>query len=68
MTTMAEVDPDLPANLLRPKDAAILANVTPFTIKRWTREGRLTAYRLGPRDLRVDRRDVVRLLARSATS
>ena len=47
-------------NVLRPKDcptpeqAAYDSGVSPETIRRWIRQGRLVAYRVGPRRLRID--------------
>ena len=34
--------------------AADWVGVHPGTLRRWIREGRLTAYRVGPRRLRID--------------
>ncbi|HME79334.1 MAG TPA: excisionase family DNA-binding protein [Mycobacterium sp.] len=51
---------DLPA---RPsiKQAADALGVDPKTIRRWIAQGRLTAYRVGPRLLRLDRDSVLKL-------
>lgn len=42
-------------------DAAASCGVYPITIRRWISAGRLPAYRVGPRLLRVDADDVARL-------
>ena len=39
-------------------DAAARTNVSVRTLRRWIAEGRLTAYRAGPRLLRVDPDDL----------
>lgn len=42
--------------------AADRLHVTTKTVRRWIAEGRLTAYRVGPRLVRVDAREVDDLL------
>lgn len=37
-------------------------DVTPKTVRRWIAEGRLTAYRVGPRLIRLDKDEVDALL------
>ena len=51
-------DPDL----LTTAEAAKLLKVSPVTILRWLKQGRLPAYRLGPRAVRIRRADVQALL------
>lgn len=53
------------ADLLTPAEAAALLRVTPETVRRWVRAGRLRAAYLGPR-LRLERQDVLGLV-RGAT-
>jgi excisionase family DNA binding protein len=50
-----------------PRAAAELCHVHPNTIRRWIAEGRLPAYRVGPRRLRVDLADVEALIVPTAT-
>lgn len=54
----ATADPDL----LTKAEAAELLGVSPATISRWLKEGRLPAYRLGPRAVRIRRADLDDLL------
>lgn len=49
-------------DLIGQAEAAELVGVHAKTIRRYVAEGRLTAYRVGPRLLRVDRREVLGLL------
>jgi excisionase family DNA binding protein len=42
--------------------AAELAGVSPATVRRWCRDGKLTEHRVGDRVVRVRRADVERLL------
>jgi len=46
--------PTTPGQLGSLSAAAEYYGVTPRTIRRWVAQGRLTAYRVGPRLLRVD--------------
>jgi excisionase family DNA binding protein len=48
--------------LLTIKETAELLNVSTVTIGRWLKQGRLTAYRLGPRQVRVRRADLAQAL------
>ena len=52
-------DPDL----LTTAEAAKLLKVSPVTISRWLKQGRLPAYRLGPRAVRIRRTDLDSLLS-----
>lgn len=49
-------------DLLTTAEAANLLNVSPVTISRWVKQGRLTAYRIGPRVVRIRRGDLEALL------
>jgi excisionase family DNA binding protein len=40
------------------KDAAAIYNMHPQTLRRYIAEGRLTGYRVGPRNLRVNLEEV----------
>lgn len=53
---MAEIVPD--ADLLTVPEAATVLKVSPVTVSRWLRQGRLPAYRLGPRAVRIRRADL----------
>ncbi len=44
--------------------AAAYANVHPMTLRRWVSAGRVRAYRLGPRTLRVDLHELEATLVR----
>jgi excisionase family DNA binding protein len=57
--TIMEQHPDL----LTIAETARLLKVSVVTIKRWLRQGHLTAYRIGPRALRVRRSDLEALLS-----
>ena len=50
------------SELLTVREAATLVKVSPLTISRYLRQGRLPAYRVGPRAIRVRRADVETLL------
>lgn len=56
-TVNAEVE------LLTVRDAATELGVTPMTVYRWARSGRMTAYQLGAHATVVSRADVERLRA-----
>ena len=53
---MPEIVPD--ADLLTVPEAATVLKVSPVTVSRWLRQGRLPAYRLGPRAVRIRRADL----------
>ena len=54
---------DSPLELLTVGQAARSLNVHPNTVRRWSRQGLLNCYRVGPRgDRRFRRTDVERLL------
>ena len=55
----ARIDPD---DLLTTTEAAKLLKVSPVTIARWLKQGRLPAYRVGPRGVRIRRDDLAGLL------
>ncbi len=44
-------------------EAAAIANVTPWTLRRWLRTGRLVAGKPGGKDWRIDERDLLALLS-----
>jgi excisionase family DNA binding protein len=48
--------------LLTKREVAELLRVSEVTVARWLKQGRLPAYRVGPRAVRVRREDVERLL------
>lgn len=50
---------ELPSDLLTPKEAAAILGVTPTTVVRWVRAGRLPGYHLF-RSYRVSRAEVIR--------
>jgi len=53
------------ASLLTTSDVARLLNIHINTVRRWSNEGRLRAYRLGSRgDRRFQREDIASFLAR----
>ena len=45
-------------DLLTVPEAATVLKVSPVTVSRWLRQGRLPAYRLGPRAVRIRRSDL----------
>lgn len=49
-------------DLLSVAEAARLLRVSPATIKRWLKDGRLPAYHLGPRYIRIRRSELTRVL------
>lgn len=51
------------ADLLTVEEAAGLLKVSTVTIRRWLKQGRLRAYRLGPRYIRIRRADLAALLS-----
>jgi len=53
---------DLTAELLTIAEAAKLLKVSPATLHRWLKDGRLRAYHVGPRAVRVHRADLAKLL------
>lgn len=57
-TAAPPVDP--PAQLLTLDDAALAAGVHRETIRRWIAKGVVPAYRVGPRLVRIDARELER--------
>ena len=51
------------ADLLTVPEAAAALKVSPVTVSRWLRQGRLPAYRLGPRAVRIRRADLQAVFA-----
>lgn len=49
-------------DLLTIPEAAAALKVSPVTIARWLKQGRLTAYRMGPRAVRIRREDLLEVL------
>lgn len=47
-----------PPQLITVSDGAARAGVSPVTLRRWIADGFLPAYRLGPRSIRIDPRDL----------
>jgi excisionase family DNA binding protein len=43
------------------KQTAVFIGVDEKTVRRWISQGRLTAYRVGPRLIRVDRESILKL-------
>ena len=52
---------EFPGDLITPKAAAEILGVTPTTVLRWLKEGRIPGYRLF-REYRVSRAEVVRFM------
>lgn len=50
------------SDLLTIPEAAAVLKVSPVTISRWLKQGRLTAYRMGPRAVRIRRDDLTEVL------
>lgn len=48
--------------LLTTKEAAQLLKVSPVTIKRYLRQGRLPAYHVGPRAIRIRKADLTQVM------
>ncbi len=57
---MMAANPDM--DLLTIAEAAELLKVSTVTLHRWLKEGRIPVFRLGPRQLRLRRRDLAKLL------
>jgi len=55
-------DSTLLQELLPLREAAQHAGVHPCTVRRWVAAGRLTGYRIGPRLVKVDMRELDRLI------
>jgi excisionase family DNA binding protein len=53
---------DLGTDLLTIAEAAKLLKVSTATLHRWLKQGRLQAYHVGPRAVRIHRADLARLL------
>ena len=49
-------------DLLTIPEAAAALKVSPVTIARWLKQGRLPAYRMGPRAVRIRRDDLTEVL------
>lgn len=49
-------------DLLTIPEAAAALKVSPVTIARWLKQGRLQAYRMGPRAVRIRREDLIEVL------
>ncbi len=49
-------------DLLTTAEAARLLKVSPVTLRRWIKQGRLPAYHVGPRKVRLRREDLARVL------
>ena len=47
--------------------AAVAMDLHPETIKRWCREGRVRCIRLSPRSIKIEARELARLIAESRT-
>lgn len=48
----------MPQELIKVPEAAVLRDCSVDTVRRWIRAGVLPAYRVGLREIRVDRADV----------
>ena len=57
----------LPDDLLTVPETAELLKVSAVTVSRWLKQGRLPAYRVGPRAVRIRRADVDELLVPATT-
>ena len=51
-----------PGDLMTVREAASLLKISPVTIKRWLKQGRLRAYHVGPRAVRIKHEDIEALL------
>ena len=52
------------SDMLTVREVARLFHIHPNTLRRWSNEGRITAYRINPRgDRRFDRAEISRFLA-----
>jgi excisionase family DNA binding protein len=61
VAAMQRGTPDV--DLLTVPEAAAVLKVSPVTVSRWLRQGRLPAYRLGPRAVRIRRADLQAVFA-----
>ncbi|MEV0292592.1 helix-turn-helix domain-containing protein [Nocardia sp. NPDC050710] len=60
MSQRYESDKSSPTGqLISLREAAVLAEVSSKTVRRWISHGRLRAYRMGPRLLRVERNELL---------
>ena len=62
MTEPAPTLPDLPPDLVTTAEAGRLVGVHRQTVRAWVLAGRLPAYRIGPRSLKVSRADMFSLV------
>jgi excisionase family DNA binding protein len=65
--TVKMAAPKIKRTLLTPAEAAEIFSVTPRTILRWVRAGRLRGYRVGPRRVMIDLDDLNNLARRIPT-
>jgi excisionase family DNA binding protein len=47
-------------DFVTPTEAATLLKVSVVTLRRWIKQGRIPAYHLGPRKVRINRRDLTK--------
>lgn len=64
MKTVKITEPDMPRRLVRMRTVADQYDVSERTIRAWIADGLLTAYRIGPRALRLDLAEVEALIVR----
>jgi excisionase family DNA binding protein len=54
--------------LLRVEEAAVVLNVSRWTIYRWVEEGKLSATKIGKQSLRVIRNSIDKLISKNLTA
>ncbi len=59
---------DLDSELLTIAEAAKLLKISTVTLARWLKQGRLPAYHVGPRAVRIRRQDLAAMLRPTGTS
>jgi excisionase family DNA binding protein len=59
---------DLGSELLTIAESAKLLKVSPVTLGRWLKQGRLPAFHVGPRAVRIRRQDLAALLTPTGTA